>query len=975
MTGTADLVGPAAGDDARVRHADLAQQLEEHAFRYYVLDAPVVSDAEYDALGRQLQALEDAHPELRTPDSPTQKVMGTWSTDFAPVQHLERLMSLGNVFDREELEAWAGRVHKEVGDAARWLCELKIDGLAVALVYRDGRLVRAATRGDGRTGEDITSNIRTLRSVPDRLSGADVPALLEVRGEVFIATDDFGRLNERLVADGRAPFANPRNAAAGSLRQKDPRVTASRPLSLTLHGLGAREGWQPETQSGAYAQLQAWGLPVSSRFEVFHDLAGVLGYIARWGEHRHDVEHEIDGVVVKVDQVALQRRLGATSSAPRWAIAHKYPPEEVTTKLTDIRVNVGRTGRVTPFAYMEPVQVGGVVVKLATLHNQDEVRRKDVRIGDTVVVRRAGDVIPEVVGPVAALRDGTEREFVMPTRCPECDAELARPEGEVDVRCPNTVSCPAQLREAVFHFAGRGALDIDGLGYETATVLTETGRLTDVGGIFAITPETFEGLRGFGPKKVAQIMAGIEAARDRPLWRLLVGLSVRHVGPTAAQDVARHFRTLDAVMSATPEELAAVEGVGPVVAQALADWFADPRHREIVERLRAGGARVVDEGADEGPRPLEGVTVVVTGTLASYSRDGATEAVQERGGKVTSSVSKKTDFVVLGAEPGAAKRDKAVKLGVPVLDDDGFTVLLEQGPDAARERARPAPSRPPSSRGPPPAGAGQVSWPGPARRGGAGSGRDGGGDARQVGEAQHLRLPEPRPAGPAQQHHPLGTAHRRRRQLGRERLPAGRHPGLLRVHPPRSLEREPGQVDDGQVRRARAAGEDLQGVGARWPGHQRRPAGPEHTRRPFRQQREPALRGGRERVDELEVAAQVGGAVVRPDRLDDDARDRLGGRQQPVGEPARRHDDEQVVHRSAGPALHHVQADDVAAGGADRGRDGPQHAGTVGQHDAQQVGHVRQPAARLLPAGCGQESLRAGRGDVRHVGGRAARPA
>jgi DNA ligase (NAD+) len=673
--------------DVRARHADLSRALEEHAFRYYVLDSPTVSDGEYDALVRELQAVEEAHPSLRTPDSPTQKVMGTYSTDFAPVQHLERMLSLGNVFTEDELRAWAGRVEKGVGAAPRYLCELKIDGLAVALVYRDGRLERAATRGDGRTGEDITPNVRTLRSVPEKLTGDDVPALLEVRGEVFIATDDFALINERLTAEGKPPFANPRNAAAGSLRQKDPRVTASRPLSLTLHGLGAIEGWTPASQSEAYACLERWGLPVSSRAEVHDDLDGVLRYVAHWGEHRHDVEHEIDGVVVKVDSVPLQRRLGATSNAPRWAIAHKYPPEEATTTLHDIRVNVGRTGRVTPFAYMEPVHVGGVMVKLATLHNQDEVRRKDVRIGDTVVVRRAGDVIPEVVGPVVALRTGDEREFVMPTHCPECGAELGRPEGEIDVRCPNTSGCPAQQRESVFHFAGRGAMDIDGLGYETAIALLQGGRIRDVGDVFSLTPESFEGLRGFGPKKVEQILRGIEAARDRPLWRLLVGLSIRHVGPTAAQAFARRFRTLDAVMAAPVEELAAVEGVGPVVAQALHDWFADARHRDIVERLRAGGARVADEGADEGPRPLEGVTVVVTGTLESYSRDGATEAVQALGGKVTGSVSKKTDFVVVGADPGASKYEKAVKLGVPRLDDAGLAVLLEQGPDAARRVA------------------------------------------------------------------------------------------------------------------------------------------------------------------------------------------------------------------------------------------------------------------------------------------------
>ncbi|MEX2289631.1 MAG: NAD-dependent DNA ligase LigA [Mycobacteriales bacterium] len=675
--------------DVREQHAALSRSLDENAFRYYVLDAPTISDGEYDAQLRELRSIEAAHPSLRTPDSPTQKVMGTISTDFTPVDHLERLMSLGNVFSADELREWAARARKEAAQA-RWLCELKIDGLAVALVYRDGRLVRGATRGDGRTGEDITPNVRTLNSVPAVLQGPDVPPLLEVRGEVFITTADFTVLNERLVAEGKAPFANPRNAAAGSLRQKDPRVTATRPLSLTVHGIGARAGWEPVTQSGAYEQLGAWGLPVSRQAQVFDDLDGVLGYIAHWGEHRHDVEHEIDGVVVKVDQVPLQRRLGATSSAPRWAVAHKYPPEEATTRLHDIRVNVGRTGRVTPFAYMEPVQVGGVMVKLATLHNQDEVRRKDVRIGDTVVVRRAGDVIPEVVGPVAALRDGTERDFVMPADCPECGTALSRPEGEVDVRCPNTASCPAQLREAVFHFAGRGAMDIDGLGYETATALLQAGRLTDIGGVLHLTAESFAGLRGFGAKKVEQILRGVEAARDRPLWRLLVGLSIRHVGPTAAQDVARHFRTLDAVLAASPEELAAVDGVGPVVAQALHDWFLDPRHREIVGRLRAGGARTADEGADEGPRPLEGRTVVITGSLASYSRDSAIDAVQTRGGKVTGSVSKKTDFVVVGTEPGAAKYDKAVKLGVPMLDDAGLTVLLEQGPDAARAATVPA---------------------------------------------------------------------------------------------------------------------------------------------------------------------------------------------------------------------------------------------------------------------------------------------
>jgi DNA ligase (NAD+) len=676
------------------RHAELSQRLEELAFQYYVEAQPTVSDAEYDELMRELQQLEEEHPELRTPDSPTQKVMESFSTDFAPVEHLQRLMSLDNAFTEEELRAWANRQAKEVGDAARYLCELKIDGLAVALVYRDGVLERAATRGDGRTGEDITRNVRTLRSVPARLVGDDVPALLEVRGEVFLATEAFAAVNERLVADGRTPFANPRNAAAGSLRQKDPRVTASRPLSLTLHGVGATEGWEPASQSEAYTRLKSWGLPVSARTEVFDDLDGVLGYVQHWGEHRHDVEHDIDGVVVKIDQVALQRRLGSTSKAPRWAIAFKYPPEEATTKLNDILVNVGRTGRATPFAVLEPVHVGGVMVGMATLHNAQEVARKGVLIGDTVVVRRAGDVIPEVLGPVAALRDGSERPFVMPTHCPACGTRLApAKEGDVDLRCPNARTCRSQLRERVFAVAGRGAFDIEGLGFQAAEALLEDGVITDEGDLFALDEEALLRTEFFRTKdgalsaNGAKLLANLQVAKDRPLWRVVVALSIRHVGPTAARELARAFRDLDRIAASSEEELAAVEGVGPTIAQAVVDWFAVDWHREIVAKWQAAGVRTADESVDEGPRPLEGVTVVVTGTLSSYSRDGATEAVQELGGKVTGSVSKKTDFVVVGADPGASKYDKAVKLGVPVLDDDGFEMLLSEGPEAARARA------------------------------------------------------------------------------------------------------------------------------------------------------------------------------------------------------------------------------------------------------------------------------------------------
>jgi DNA ligase (NAD+) len=673
------------------RHAELSRRIEELAFQYYVQAQPTVSDAEYDTLMRELQEIEEAHPELRTPDSPTQRVMESFSTDFAPVEHLQRLMSLDNAFTEEELRAWAARQAKEVGDAARYLCELKIDGLAVALVYRDGALVRAATRGDGRTGEDITPNVRTLRSVPQKLSGKDVPALLEVRGEVFLATEDFAAVNERLVADGKTPFANPRNAAAGSLRQKDPRVTASRPLSLTLHGVGATEGWEPASQSEAYERLRDWGLPVSARAKVFPDLDGVLGYVEHWGEHRHDVEHDIDGVVVKIDQVALQRRLGSTSKAPRWAIAFKYPPEEATTKLRDIMVNVGRTGRATPFAVLEPVHVGGVTVGMATLHNAQEVRRKGVLIGDTVVVRRAGDVIPEVLGPVAALRDGSEREFVMPTHCPACGTQLApAKEGDVDLRCPNARTCPSQLRERVFAVASRGAFDIEALGWKAGAALLDEGVIDDEGDLFALDEDALRRTEFFRTKdgalsaNGAKLLANLDAAKDRPLWRVLVALSIRHVGPTAARELARAFRDLSRIEAASEEELAAVEGVGPTIARAVADWFAVDWHREIVDKWRAAGVRMADDTGEEGPRPLEGVTVVVTGTLSAYSRDGATEAVQERGGKVTGSVSKKTDFVVVGADPGASKYEKAVKLGVPVLDDDGFAVLLSDGPDAAR---------------------------------------------------------------------------------------------------------------------------------------------------------------------------------------------------------------------------------------------------------------------------------------------------
>jgi DNA ligase (NAD+) len=640
---------------------------------------------------RELNQIEDAHPELRTPDSPTQTVGGTFSTDFASADHLERMMSLDNAFSPDELAAWAERVERDAGGAdVHYLCELKVDGVAINLLYEGGRLVRALTRGNGVTGEDVTLNVRTLRGVPTRLTGSDVPAQVEVRGEVFFPVEEFAALNARLVEAGKAPFANPRNAAAGSLRQKDPRVTASRQLRLVVHGIGARKGFSPPLQSASYDAMRSWGLPVSDRYRVVDDLGAVQEFIDHYGEHRHDVEHEIDGVVVKVDEVPVQRRLGSTSRAPRWAIAFKYPPEEVTTKLLDIRVNVGRTGRVTPYGVMEPVSVSGSTVEMATLHNASEVRRKGVLIGDSVVLRKAGDVIPEIVGPVVDLRDGTEREFEMPTVCPECGTSL-RPEkeGDADIRCPNTRSCPAQLRERIFHLAGRGAFDIDVLGYEAAVALLEAGVVEDEGDVFDLDEDKllraplFTRKDGGLTANAQKLLAAVAAAKQRPLWRVLVALSIRHVGPTAAQALARELRSVEAVFAADKDAVAKVDGVGPVIAEALGEWWAVDWHREIVAKWKASGVRLEEEGGDDGPRPLEGLSIVVTGSLDDFSRDGATAAIQALGGRAAGSVSKKTDFVVVGESPGS-KADKAEQLGVPVLDEAGFKLLLEHGPDAAR---------------------------------------------------------------------------------------------------------------------------------------------------------------------------------------------------------------------------------------------------------------------------------------------------
>jgi len=704
---------PEDTEAARRRHTELSVEINEHDYRYYILDSPLVSDAEYDLLMRELRALEERYSQLRTPDSPTQRPAGGVATQFTAVQHLERMLSLDNAFSAEELDAWAARAAR-LGGTGPYLCEVKIDGLAVAIVYRNGALVRGVTRGDGTTGEDVTPNIRTIDAVPMRLSGSDIPDEFEVRGEVFFPVAGFHKLNEQLGEAGKPLFANPRSAAAGSLRQKDPKITASRPLGLIVHGLAvpgadpaaagmpepgeSAPAGAPATQSGWYERLRGWGLPVSDLVKIVDDLDEVRAYIAYYGEHRHDPPYEIDGVVVKIDRLDQQRALGSTSRAPRWAIAYKYPPEEVTTRLLRIEVNTGRTGRVTPFGIMEAVQVAGSTVTNATLHNADEIKRKGVLIGDMVVLRKAGDVIPEIVGPVADLRTGEEHEYVFPDRCPACETKLEREEGEVDWRCPNTRSCPAQVRERLFYLASRAALDIEVLGYESIVALLDCGLVTDEGDLFSLTAEKLATCPFFvnkaGTLKVnaGLLLANLDEAKRRPLWRVLVALSIRHVGPTAARALAAELGSLDLIAAAPAERLAAVDGVGPTIAASVIDWFAVDWHRAIVDKWRAAGVRLETEGAGGAAdaRPLAGITVVLTGTLAEFTRDQASEEVMSRGGKVASSVSKKTDFVVAGDNAGS-KYDKAVALGVPTLDEAGLRMLLAEGPEAARAAAKTSP--------------------------------------------------------------------------------------------------------------------------------------------------------------------------------------------------------------------------------------------------------------------------------------------
>ncbi|MEW1805187.1 NAD-dependent DNA ligase LigA [Pseudarthrobacter sp. NPDC080039] len=710
----------------REEYENLADLVRKYRFAYYQEDAPLVSDAEFDTLFRRLEEIEALHPELVANDSPTQEVGGEVSAAFAPVEHLQRMYSLEDVFSLDELEAWLNRAEasiEKIGDGgvkAAWLTELKIDGLAVNLLYRDGKLVRAATRGDGTTGEDITHNLLTIKEIPQELRGNGFPAEMEVRGEVFIPSKAFAEFNEALIEAGKAPLANPRNAAAGSLRQKDPAETAKRPLKMFVHGIGAREGLAAGSQSETYGLLKEWGLPVSPYFEVLETRDDVLAFIERYGDQRHKLLHEIDGIVIKVDDFGTQRALGNTTRVPRWAVAYKYPPEEVHTKLLDIQVNVGRTGRVTPYGVMEPVKVAGSTVEMATLHNQDVVKAKGVKIGDIVILRKAGDVIPEIVGPVLNLRDQQDppvRDFVMPTECPSCGTPLApAKEGDVDVRCPNARSCPSQLRERVFHVAGRGAFDIEALGWEAAIALTQPAEpevppLTSEARLFDLTPGDLADVRIRREKKSKGVPTGeyelvpyffskgtakspskptattqklfkeLEKAKTQPLWRVLVALSIRHVGPRASRALAQAFGSMDRIRSASEEELAHVDGVGPTIAAALKEWFAEDWHLEIIDRWAAAGVRMEDEQDESMPRTLEGLTVVVTGSLPNFSRDEAKEAILLRGGKAAGSVSKNTSYVVAGESAGS-KLDKAEQLGIRVLDEEGFRQLLDGGPAA-----------------------------------------------------------------------------------------------------------------------------------------------------------------------------------------------------------------------------------------------------------------------------------------------------
>ena len=671
---------------AQIRHQiqELSEEIRDHQFKYYVLDDPSITDAAFDKLWNKLLDLEKKYPQYKLESSPTLEVGGGFSTTFAQHDHIEKMMSLDNVFDNSELDNWFDRIEK-AGVKNTWLCEVKVDGLAINLLYKNGRLTRALTRGNGTTGEDVTLNIKTIKSVPTELTGKNIPSQLEVRGEVFFPLKAFDELNDLLAESGKPRFANPRNAAAGSLRQKDPKITATRPLDVVVHGIGAASGVSFEKQSTAYELLKGWGLPTSSRYKVVNSRSEVLKFISEYEKNRHNVEHEIDGVVVKVNEISVQNKLGTTSRAPKWAIAFKYPPEEVSTKLLDIRVSVGRTGRVTPFAFMEPVKVAGSTVTNATLHNAQEIIRKGVLIGDTVLIRKAGDVIPEVLAPIIEKRDGSERAFVMPSKCPDCGSKLrAMSEGDVDIRCPNAQSCPAQVVERLFYIGSRSALDIDVLGYEAAAALLKDKLVVDEGDLFSLTLKDLSKSDFFtkkdGSKSVIadRFIAGLDLAKSRPLWRVLVALSIRHVGPTSAQALANKFGSIANIQKASTQQLADIDGVGQIMADAIVEWFEVDWHKQIIKKWEKAGVALVDAPKEKLKQTLAGLTIVVTGSLNDFTRDGASEAITSRGGKASSSVSAKTDFVVAGDSAGS-KLDKAQELGITILDEAGFKKLLEKG--------------------------------------------------------------------------------------------------------------------------------------------------------------------------------------------------------------------------------------------------------------------------------------------------------
>ena len=687
------------------RVAQLVDEINQHRAAYYQANTSLVSDADYDKLMRELEQLESKYPELITGDSPTQTVGGEASQTFAPVAHLERMMSLDNVFSTEELAAWL-----EKTGGGPFLCELKIDGLAINLRYEKGKLVSAATRGDGAVGEDVTRNVMTVKGIPHTLSGKNHPEVVEIRGEVFYSLADFAKLNQSLVDAGKAPFANPRNSASGSLRQKDSSVTASRPLQMIVHGIGAWVDKGALSQSELYAHLKSWGLPTSSRYQVLDSAEQVKKYISDFEAKRHTLEHEIDGVVVKVDELARQQSLGFTSRAPRWAIAYKYPPEQVNTKLLDIKVSIGRTGRATPYAVLEPIRVAGSEVEFATLHNQEVVEAKGILLGDTVVLRKAGDVIPEILGPVVALRDGTEKKFVMPKNCPDCGSRLApAQDGDVDLRCPNAKSCPAQLRERIAYIGSRSALDIEALGFVTAVALTQplepklppvrseadlfTLKLEDLLPIKSQVVDADTGvakLDSEGKHKVVEyfkkkdgspatvatkLLEELEKAKSQPAWRVLVSLSIRHVGPVAARSLMNSFGSIEKIFAASEEELASVDGVGAVVAKTIKEWIAIDWHQEIVQAWKKAGVNFTQELAATSSGVFQGLSIVVTGTLETLTRDQAEEEIISRGGKAASSVSKSTAFVVAGANAGS-KLTKAESLGVEVIDEAEFAKRL-----------------------------------------------------------------------------------------------------------------------------------------------------------------------------------------------------------------------------------------------------------------------------------------------------------